>query len=896
MQKKSKRSYKRIISIAIVLVLFASVLVSCNKKKEETGAVYDVKNYQFSDYSNMYNYRFMHVADKIVLYGSFFDDSASSYTSRVFFFDENGQVYLNYDINFHEDEFIDASLDENGNMYFARYANENPANAVSVAESTVTLIMGAEDEAIEENTDEAILTEAENTDEMSVENEDEMPAENTDEMSAEQYNETVDDQSDEEIAEAEANEEPVMEKAEVNEETVMEETEAIEEPVMEETEVVEEPVEDETYYGEDTSSDTSSEPSKEEEEIEYESRAELIKVDSNGNLSAVKKLYEDSEIADILKQSEYINQIIYTDGFVYVVIDGNIIKYDLDFNYVSHIAEKKVSKDIKEGNFVRSRDGELYCWYLDASRAVNLGEVDLSEGKIKDSMKVMDETWYVNVVAGTSMDFLVRKGSVLYGFNYKDTQYTKLVDFLDSDIMTDNVSSVAGLSDDKFLAIYRNMEDDSMNIGFFKKTNEKKNTDKIDITLAMVENDSDIKKAVANFNKKNTKYRIHILDYNAMYGTDEYMVSDSVIEKINTDIIAGNMPDILLVTKNLPINTYINKELLEDLYPYIENDPEMSISDYDEHILDVFSKDGKLFRLVPSYYIKTVFIKESFVPNKTSWTVKEAQEIFKNSGALLFFNYMERDYALECCMNMSGSQFIDIENGECRFDTEEFRDMLAFIKSFPSEYDFNDQLSAKIWDSMDVMYRENLVLCENTTIAGFNPYLVSIKGEFGEKVTNIGFPTQNGQGSSIDPTLTLAMSSLSEHKDACWEFMREFLLDDYQNSISWGFPVKNSSMDSLYDKAKHELYYSYVWDGKEYREPVVAYISGVEVPVDPMTDEEEEYFRNFVKSIDNTTGIDAKIMSILKEECADYFEGRATAEEVSNRLQSRIKIYIYESQ
>ena len=863
--KKSKLFFNRIMILVVALTMLCGLLSACGKKGEKsTGAIYNVENYNFSDSSNMYGYKFIHTGDKIVLYGSSRDPMTDKNFSHVFFFGKDGSVELSYDINLHEDDLQDASLSENGDFYFLRQAEDREGNEPEVLESSVFLKTAGE-EAAEGDAVMEVGTE-------------EMPMEGVEDAVAEET--PIED-----VEEAVAEEMPAEGVEDVaGEEMPAEDTE---------DEVAEEiPTEDE--YIDDVDPEYSDEEGEEES---YDYCHQISKVSADGQTIITKKLKDDKAVEELLSIGEdYVHNIVYDQNAVYVFVGDNIVKYDENLNYVSFVPGKKVADAIKDGNLIRGSDGKIYSWYCDGQRDVNIAIADLENGKALESMKAMGERYYINMVSGTSMDFMVRKGSILYGFNFGDNEYTKQVDFLDSDIMTDNVTSVAGLDDNSFMAIYRNMEDDSMCIGYFKKTEGRANANRTDLTLAMIESDSDVKKAVASFNKKNTEYRIRLLDYNAMYGSDDYMVSDTVIEKINTDIIAGNMPDMLLVTKELPVNTYINKDLFEDLYPFIDNDPEMKREDFDLHLLEVFENDGKLFRLVPSYMIRTVYVKEHFVPNKTSWTVKEAQDIFKKSGALVFFSYMDRAYALESCMNMSGSQFVDIENGTCNFNSEDFLDMLEFIKSFPTEYDFNDALNSKINDSFDVMYRKDLVLCQNTTIADMNSYLRTTKGDFGQKVTNIGFPTNNGQGSSIDPQRTLAMSALSDHKDGCWQFMRYFISKEYQDNLDWGFPIRKSSMDEIYRKAKEELFYSYEWNGVVYKEPVTAYVGGVEVTIDPLTDEEEQYFRGFVNSINASVGIDKKIMDILKEECNDYFEGRSTAEEVANRLQSRIQIYIYESQ
>ena len=68
---------------------------------------------------------------------------------------------------------------------------------------------------------------------------------------------------------------------------------------------------------------------------------------------------------------------------------------------------------------------------------------------------------------------------------------------------------------------------------------------------------------------------------------------DNAIFNLNTRIISGDMPDILDMS-NLSVQIYQSKGLLEDLYPYMEHDPEIRKEDYFENVFEAISLDGKL--------------------------------------------------------------------------------------------------------------------------------------------------------------------------------------------------------------------------------------------------------------------------------------------------------------
>lgn len=101
----------------------------------------------------------------------------------------------------------------------------------------------------------------------------------------------------------------------------------------------------------------------------------------------------------------------------------------------------------------------------------------------------------------------------------------------------------------------------------FTKVDPKDVADKTVLTLACYYLDWEVRKYVVEFNKSNPDYRITITDY-SQYDTDEDYTAG--ITKLNTDIVSGKMPDILLLNDNIPVESYAAKGLFEDLYFYID--------------------------------------------------------------------------------------------------------------------------------------------------------------------------------------------------------------------------------------------------------------------------------------------------------------------------------------
>ena len=110
--------------------------------------------------------------------------------------------------------------------------------------------------------------------------------------------------------------------------------------------------------------------------------------------------------------------------------------------------------------------------------------------------------------------------------------------------------------------------------------------------------------AVSDFNKTNDRYKVELTEYFPYAQNVSNEEWDNAILNLNTRIISGDMPDILDMS-NLSVQIYQGKGLLEDLYPYMEHDPEIRTEDYFENVFEAISLDGKLPYLTDGVAIST---------------------------------------------------------------------------------------------------------------------------------------------------------------------------------------------------------------------------------------------------------------------------------------------------
>ena len=592
---------------------------------------------------------------------------------------------------------------------------------------------------------------------------------------------------------------------------------------------------------------------------------------------------EDSE------ESVYVNSLLCdSDGSVYVFMgDGEVQIYNPD----STLKKTYNLETMDFGNVMISADGKimLVVWGEEDGQYIKV--LDKETGKLSGNYKVPGNSYNYSYYGGTGYDLFLTDSTALYGYNLGDENMTEIMNFVDSDIDSTSLYDVQTISDTtQFYAGYYSYVEDKQCHAKFTKIPPEEVAEKKILTLGCCYIDSDVRRQVVQFNKTNEQYRIQIKDY-SIYSTEtDYM---QAYTKLNSDIVSGNIPDILVLNSALPIDSYMAKGLFEDLYPYIDADEEMDKSDFMTNIFDAFSNDGKLYQLIPTFSVITVAGKTADVGTEPGWTLDDLNAVMgsKPGGTKVFFDTV-RETVLNYCIQMSSEQFINWETGECSFDSEGFVKLLEFISQFPEEYDAS-QYSDEFWMESESTYREGKTLLAISYIGQFSDFQMMEKGTFGEDVTLIGFPAANKNGSALDASLSFAMSSKSQNKEGVWEFLRYFLSYEYQKD-AYGFPTNLKRYEELKQEAMQKPYY-YDENQNKVEYDMTYYIDDTEIIIPPMTKEEVQEFEDFLFSLNQPTVYNEDLLNIIKEEAAAYFAGQKRAEEVSKIIQSRVQIYVNEN-
>lgn len=507
--------------------------------------------------------------------------------------------------------------------------------------------------------------------------------------------------------------------------------------------------------------------------------------------------------------------------------------------------------------------------------------------------------------------FYYDNGESLYGYDAKKEAGEKILSWSAADINSSDLAFFTFLEDGRVAAMTRSWGENGMEteIAILSERDASVLADRTILTYATMYLDYEMRQKIIDFNKSQLDYRIEIRDYSEFNTADDY---NAGLTKLNTEVTAGRIPDIL-DTSGLPIRQYAAKGLLEDLWPYIENDGELGREGVMENVLKAAEQDGKLCQVFSSFTVRTVAGAPGVVGDRMSWTLADLNEALAKmpEGCTIFGDGDTKESMLSSVMAMQMDNFVDWSTGECYFDSEGFISLLEFCNTFPLKFN---------WDDYDYEeYESEYTRVSNGSQLLMTEYMYdfqSIQTDryiFGGEVAYVGYPREDGGvGSSFYIEDGLAISSTCKDKEGAWRFVREILLpqsdaDDPEGYFyfnGWGFPVNRQDFDRV---ARQAMTPEYMLDENgeplldengnpiEYSQGGMGWGDGTYIELYSTSQEEYDQFMALYEAIDSIYSYDEKIYSIVQDVAQRYFNEDITVEAAADQIQSRVKIYVNEN-
>lgn len=679
------------------------------------------------------------------------------------------------------------------------------------------------------------------------------------------------------------------------------------------------------------------------EDVEGSVSMDNLAVDKNGNITMLERIYSYSvnipEGMEIEEYSEewwdyyeskdsYALRTIGPDGsdvgyfplddlgadtdYFYVNCfalddDGNIFLGADDALYVLNAEGEQLCR-LEVANWIRDvmqlGDGRMVCSYY-GENGQEIREIDLAGKSFGEVIETPPIDLYNMVTGGGDYDFYYTNGSNFFGYKFGAEEGEKILNWLNCDVNNYNSNGTMVLDDGRIVVLSsewdKNYEFCTNELIVLSQKPASSVPQKTIITLAAQYVGWDTRDSIVNFNRNNDTYRIEVQDYSEYNTEDDY---EAGLTKLTTEILSGNVPDIFAMD-GMPLSRFASKGLIEDLYPFIDSDPELGRDKLMTGPLSAFEIDGKLYNTVSSFYIATAMGASSVVGDEPGWTYDEFNAALKSmpAGCTAFDEYTTRDDMLYTCMALDGGDYVNWATGECNFDSDAFVKMLEFVNSFPSEFDW-ENYDWTLAEETDERIAAGHQMLMASSISDFQDFLM-YDAMFGGKATYIGFPTENGTGNMVSSSGSgYAMSSKCANKDGAWQFLRQFFMDREESGRYrvGGFSINKAAFDKQLEDAMTPEYQTdaegnYVLD-EDGNRIEVSYggwsWGNIEIEYRAINQEEADRILQLINTTTKSRMSDESILEIVQEEAAPFFEGQKSAQEVARLIQSKATLYVNE--
>lgn len=382
--------------------------------------------------------------------------------------------------------------------------------------------------------------------------------------------------------------------------------------------------------------------------------------------------------------------------------------------------------------------------------------------------------------------------------------------------------------------------------------------------------------SIMHFNRTNPDYQIKVIDYSD-YGSSESW--EAAMTRLATEIGAGKIPDILAVS-GVPTARWAASGLLEDLWPWIDNDPELDREDLMERVFEASEINGKLYEICDNFRFVTVAGRKDVVGDRMTWTPEDmwaALEKMPEGCVPLEGTKIE---LLDALMSMDWNRFVDWENSTCSFDGEEFKEILKFCASVPNGPPHGSN-TAWARDGRLMLYTYYPGEFDSVQHGEY-----ALQGE----ISFVGYPNPWGEtGSSFIWAGGCMMTSACAHKEGAWAYLRTLLLPkkDQFSEVFSAFPVNKEDMERLRKTAmapmKYESSFGFYSDGERFT-----------IQYRTVTQEEYDQLMALYGAVETFNRKDNALSEIITEVSGAYFAGDKTLDETAELIQRRAQLYVNE--
>lgn len=427
------------------------------------------------------------------------------------------------------------------------------------------------------------------------------------------------------------------------------------------------------------------------------------------------------------------------------------------------------------------------------------------------------------------------------------------------------------------------------------------------ITIYSLREDANIRQAVSLYQVKHPDV---FVSYQIGMGSGDAVTREDAIKKLNTEIMAGEGPD-LIVVDELPFDSYVDKGMLVDLTDYLaQYSSEEPLFD---NVIEAMKRDGKAYAAPATIAVPYIVSGADGLENITDLpglaeVVEKLRE--ENPGQDLMAiggerGLMKRFAATSEPGWITTEGTIDREIlGEyleqCKriFDAqmeglgEEVREQYEHRMERVSEFNGIDAEETEWSINSDMLF---YIGKETKMMTGWIPsqyeYTQMISIDKNKEFENTKAVPMQGQCSQVfKPSTMLAVSAASAQPEAALEFMDAFLSADVQGVYD-GLPINQNAYDIQFTPNPE-----YLGENGEYGSWVSSDADGNRVSFQSFwaSDDEIADFKKKLSMVNTAYIPDMMLENAVFTQGISYMRGEQSMDETLDAIEKAVAIYMAE--
>ena len=327
------------------------------------------------------------------------------------------------------------------------------------------------------------------------------------------------------------------------------------------------------------------------------------------------------------------------------------------------------------------------------------------------------------------------------------------------------------------------------------------------LTVFSLTDNSTIRQAIGTFHRQNPNVRVQ---FQIMLDDDSSAGAEDVIRTLNTELLNGNGPDILLLD-GLPIKSYMEKGVLADLTEQVSA---LAEDGFMVNLASAYEYEGRCYGVPSRFTIPVMLGAEEILGSIRSLDDLVTRVEAEQTGELPFLrpsDYLFGDGGmLMDCYDACSSGFVGTEG----IDEASLANYLsAMLRLQRSQEDFLSTAAGDVTggtmelfelmgvsvmplgDSEELFYAQEL--------PGQNAVNIIPAGQDGETGGEIGSALEPlFGGGSYAPKWSVGITSASEQQELARQFIDLLLSAEVQDVYLYdGFPVNSQSLDKMVENA-----------------------------------------------------------------------------------------------